>query len=259
MSMDVARVVIGISAILYYAAFGLHFPKGKGPGKATWVVWGLAFLGNVSIVISNYAVNGYVPFVSMYQVLTFLALCFAPVFAYMKFLHKGQWMARYFCFASAFCMTGVFFMQGGDVWHFPPALQSIWFVPHILAYMIGYSLCAVAFIIAIIRIFAKEGHSRLDSGIYNLVCTGFPFMTCGMLFGAIWANAVWGAFWSWDLKENWALITWIMYILFLHFRRHKSLKKYANVFVFLGFVAILITLLFVDMIGGESPHTYSMG
>lgn len=255
-------ITVFISAFLYYAAFGLHFLKGKTGNLIAKIVWGLAFAANTGVVIYNWLVNGYVPFVSMYQVLTFLSFCFLPIFFYISFMNKGGWMARYFCIASGVCMTGVGVMSaksGVDlIWHFPPALQSVWFVPHILAYMIAYSLCTVAFIITVISFFDKKNAGRLDGGAYNLVCTAFPFMTCGMFFGAIWANAVWGNFWSWDIKENWSLITWLFFMLYLHFRRQGSLKKWTKLFLVLGFVGLVFTMLFVNMLGGDSsPHTYS--
>ncbi|MBR5296088.1 MAG: cytochrome c biogenesis protein CcsA, partial [Clostridia bacterium] len=64
----------------------------------------------------------------------------------------------------------------------------------------------------------------MEKGVYNLVLTAFPFMTMAMFWGAIWANEVWGNFWSFDAKENWALMTWLMYTVYLHFRRQASLK-----------------------------------
>ena len=98
---------------------------------------------------------------------------------------------------------------------------------------------------------------RLEKGIYDLVLTAFPFMTMAMLWGAVWANEVWGNFWSFDAKENWALMTWLMYTAYLHFRRHASLKKYAKIFVILGFVCMLVTMIGVNMMGGSSQHAYS--
>ena len=167
-------------------------------------------------------------------------------------------MKPYFAVSQAVCMTGVFFMSGSGVWHFPPALQSVWFVPHILAYMISYSLVSVAFVITVISLFIKEEkREKYDLGTYSLVNWAFPFMTMGMLFGAIWADAVWGDFWSFDAKENWSLVTWLMITLYLHFRREKELKKYAKVFVVLGFICLVVTMVFVNFMGGSSSHTYS--
>lgn len=254
---DILLLVLeGGAALFYLAAALLHFLK---KGRVATGIWVVAVAANAAIVISNWLVNGYVPFVSMYQVLTFLSLVFAPIFLYIKYMHRGGWMAGYFCVAAAVCMTGVCFMSGGGVWHFPPALQSVWFVPHILAYMIAYSLSAVAFILTLVGFFAKgDNRSRLEHGTYNLVLTAFPFMTMGMLFGAIWANSVWGNFWSFDAKENWSLVTWLMFTLYLHFRRQASLKKYASILVILGFIGVVVTMLFVNLMGGSSQHTYSM-
>lgn len=253
--------IVFLSALLYYVAFGLHFLKSKDERLIARIVWGVAFAANVFVVANNWVANGYVPFVSMYQVLTFLSFCFLPIFVYIAFMYKGEWMAKYFCIASGICMTGVGAMSASGgvdlVWHFPPALQSIWFVPHILCYMISYSLCTVAFILTVISFFDKKNVVRLETGGYNLVCTAFPFMSCGMFFGAIWANAVWGSFWSWDVKENWSLITWLLFMLYLHFRRHEKLRKWSKLFLVLGFVAIVFTMLFVNVIGSGSQHAYS--
>lgn len=245
-----------VAALFYFVAACLYFGKKE---KVSIVLWGIAVGANALIVINNWLVNGYVPFVSMYQVLTFLALVFAPIYLYMRYLQGGKWMFGYFSIASAVCMTGVCFMSGGGEWHFPPALQSIWFVPHILAYMIAYSLVTVAFIVTMVSFFTKkENIARLERGTYHLMRIGFPFMTMGMFFGAIWANAIWGGFWSFDAKENWSLVTWLMVTIYLHFRRDAKLKKYSKVFVILGFAGVVITMLFVNMMGGSSQHTYSM-
>lgn len=244
------------AAVLYFAAACFYFYKKE---KMAMAGWGIAVGFNGLIVIQNWLVNGYVPFVSMYQVITFLALVFAPIYFYMRCFQDGKWMFGYFSMESGVCMTGVCFMSGGGIWHFPPALQSVWFVPHILAYMIAYSLVAVAFIVTLVGFFSmKDKDVRFQQGTYHLMLTAFPFMTMGMFFGAIWANSIWGEFWSFDAKENWSLATWLMAALYLHFRRDVKLKKYAKIFVLLSFVGVIITMLFVNLMNGNSQHTYSM-
>ncbi len=248
---------IAVASVALYVLAAV-FTSVKKTEKIGYLLWGLAFLGNLVMVANNWIINGYVPFVSMYQVMTFISMCFGPVYVYMRAYHKSGWMAPYFCIMPGVFMTGVLFMGIGSVWHQPPALQSVWFVPHILAYMLSYSLISVAFILAVVSYFDKKNGVRLEKGIYDLVCTAFPFMTMAMFFGAIWANEVWGNFWSFDAKENWALLTFLMYTIYLHFRRHKSLKKYAKIFVILGFICMLVTMLGVNMMGGSSQHAYSM-
>lgn len=255
MPSSILLIIEAGAAILYYISSCAGFLK---KNKIAYPLWGVAVVANATIIVQNWLVNGYVPFVSMYQVITFLAFVFTPIYLYISYMYKGKWMFGYFSFASGICMTGVCFMGGSGVWHFPPALQSVWFVPHILAYMISYSLITVGCIITIVSLFKKKDRNQFDLGTYHLYHTAFPFMTMGMLFGAIWANDIWGEFWSFDAKENWSLVTWLMVTLYLHYRRNPDLKKYSKIFVVLGFVGVVITMIFVNFMGGSSQHSYSM-
>lgn len=253
MSATILRTVCLTSALLYYIAFAFSF-KFK---KASHIFWccGIAF--SSAIVINNYFANGYMPFVSMYQVLTFLSVVFAPAYLYVRYMRNGGFMKRYFIAAQGVLMTGVFFMNQNSVWSFPPALQSGYFIPHVFSYMISYSLVAIAAILCVMLPFKHELLAKYRHGIYDLVITAFPFMTLGMLLGSLWANACWGHFWSWDLKEAWSLVTLLSLAVYLHFRRHAALSKYAEVFVVLAFIFEIITLFFVGMFGGDSVHSYS--
>jgi ABC-type transport system involved in cytochrome c biogenesis permease subunit len=142
-------------------------------------------------------------------------------------------------------------------WSFPPALQSPWFVPHVLVYMISYIFAAVAGAMVLSKLLVKD-KKRIDGGVYELVSLLFPMMTMGMLMGAIWANEVWGGFWSFDIKECWSLVTWLTYALYLHVRRSTRFNKYKDILVLLGLVFVIITFIFVNGMAGaaSSQHTY---
>lgn len=101
-----------------------------------------------------------------------------------------------------------------------PALQSAWFIPHVTVYMFSYSLLGCAFLIGLVRLF-KDSDSLLKAAD-TLVYIGVAFLTLGMLSGAIWAKSAWGHFWSWDPKETWALITWLVYLLYIHMRIYRK-------------------------------------
>ena len=58
----------------------------------------------------------------------------------------------------------------------------------------------------------------LDNWSYRIIGLGFPFLTIGIISGGVWANEAWGSYWSWDPKETWALITWIVFATYLHSR-----------------------------------------
>lgn len=83
----------------------------------------------------------------------------------------------------------------------------------------------------------------LDKILYRVIVFGFLFLTLVLITGAVWAEQVWGAWWSWDPKETWALITWLVYALFLHGRFTRGWQGRRTAWLaILGFVAVIFTL-----------------
>ena len=97
-----------------------------------------------------------------------------------------------------------------------PALQSPWFVPHVIVYLFSYAALGVSCIVAIKELIQPSERSLQMAD--NLVYIGTAFLTLGLLFGALWAKEAWGHYWTWDPKETWAFLTWIGYILYIHYR-----------------------------------------
>ncbi len=257
MSPTTLKVIALVAALFYYSAFVTQLVK-KLPPLLSRILWGLGFGFNLMLVINNYLINGYVPFVSIYQILTFLGACFLPIWLLMRYTRKGGWMAPYFMLAAAVVTTGVCIMDATTKWDLVPALQSPFFIPHILVYMISYCMGAVAFILAVASFFQKgEGLVRYEKGIADCIAVVFPFMTMGLFFGAIWANGIWGHFWSWDTKENFSLVTWGIYMVYLHFNKSPKLKKYARYLALVGFVGIIVTFLFANILDSGSNHSYN--
>lgn len=96
----------------------------------------------------------------------------------------------------------------------------------------------------------------LDNLSYRLIGIGFSFLTIGILSGAVWANEAWGSYWSWDPKETWALITWIVFAIYLHTRLIKGWKGKKSAFVAsLGFVTLWVCYLGVNLLG-KGLHSY---
>ena len=257
MTGTLLRVICLVSAGFSCAAFALSYSKKEKGSGISFLLWMVGLALNAAVVINNWLINGYVPFVSMYQVLTFLGVTYGLIYVYIHYAHGGGWMRRYLMISQAVIMTGVVFMAQDAQWTFPPALQSPFFIPHVFSYMISYTLVALAAILCVVSFFAaKAEKSRYESGVYQLISTGFPFMVAGMLLGAIWANECWGNYWSWDHKEAWSLLTVLALSVYLHFRRQERLKKYAIWFVLLAMAFEIVTLFFVGMLGGNSMHAY---
>jgi ABC-type transport system involved in cytochrome c biogenesis permease subunit len=220
--------------------------------RTGFILFGAGWVANAGLFVFNWVAAGEPPFGNMYHVQIVLALCFLPL-SLMTARRPGfMWTASYFAFASALPLIGAIFMEKNVGWRRMAVLQSPWFVPHVLSYMIGYALCTVAFVFAMTRwIRAKILHqSNLPD--YRLATTdvlrlSFPFMTFGMLSGALWAEQAWGAYWSWDAKETWSLITWMLYALYFHCLNRKSLQPCAEAVQLLGFLALLTTFFLVNL------------
>lgn len=146
-----------------------------------------------------------------------------------------------------------------------PALQSPWFVPHVVVYMVAYSALGLSSLIGAWRLVQATALRRpvAVSDVetpHKLVMIGFPLLTCGLLFGAFWAKEAWGHYWTWDPKETWAFITWAAYLIYIHVKHRHSMKPALNLsLLVVGFVALMACWFGVNYLptAQESVHTYT--
>ncbi len=97
---------------------------------------------------------------------------------------------------------------------------------------------------------------RLDNLSYRTLGLGFPLLTIGILSGAVWANEAWGSYWSWDPKETWALITWLVFAIYLHTRLTKNWSgTKPAIIATIGFFVLWICYLGVNLVG-TGLHSY---
>ena len=95
----------------------------------------------------------------------------------------------------------------------------------------------------------------IDNLSYRTISFGFPMLTIGIIAGAVWANEAWGSYWSWDPKETWALITWLVFASYLHARITKSWQgKKPAIIASFGFVVVWICYLGVNFLS-KGLHT----
>jgi len=146
-----------------------------------------------------------------------------------------------------------------------PALQSPWFAPHVIVYMLAYAVLGVATLMAVFLLVRKNlltSHLSPLTSLDNLVYVGLAFMTIGMLFGALWAKEAWGHYWSWDPKETWAAITWFAYLVYVHYRQIPNHKPKLALWVLLiSFVLLQMCwwgINYLPAAQGSSVHVYSM-
>jgi cytochrome c-type biogenesis protein CcsB len=96
----------------------------------------------------------------------------------------------------------------------------------------------------------------LDNISYRMIGLGFPLLTIGIIAGAVWANEAWGSYWSWDPKETWALITWLVFAAYLHARITKGWQgRRPALLAATGFVVVWVCYLGVNILG-KGLHSY---
>ena len=96
----------------------------------------------------------------------------------------------------------------------------------------------------------------LDMLIFRPISLGFPLLTLGIISGAVWANEAWGSYWSWDPKETWALITWLVFAMYMHARITYGMRgRMPAVLAAIGFVVVWICYLGVNLMG-QGLHSY---
>jgi cytochrome c-type biogenesis protein CcsB len=96
----------------------------------------------------------------------------------------------------------------------------------------------------------------LDNISYRIIGLGFPLLTIGIIAGAVWANEAWGSYWSWDPKETWALITWLVFAAYLHARITRGWQgRKPAILAATGFVVVWICYLGVNLLG-KGLHSY---
>ncbi len=143
-----------------------------------------------------------------------------------------------------------------------PALQSPWFIPHVIVYIFSYALLAASSLVALkglYQLYYREFNAKVLFLADNLVYIGFSFLTLGLLFGALWAKEAWGHYWTWDPKETWAFLTWLSYLVYMHFRHFQSKKVKAPLWALsLAFVVLLICWFGINYLPSaqDSVHVY---
>jgi ABC-type transport system involved in cytochrome c biogenesis permease subunit len=131
-----------------------------------------------------------------------------------------------------------------------PALRSAWLVLHVVFAFIGEAFFAVSCAAACVYFLARDADAkeRADRVVYTSIGIGYPIYAIGaLIFGAIWAQVAWGSFWSWDAKEIWALVTCLVYTIYLHVRLVMKKKgPVSSLVAIIGFLVTLFTLFGVN-------------
>ena len=263
------NTLITIESLLFTAALASYFvsaalyfifiaAKKEKAAKIGYIAICIAFAVHTFSIVIRGINAGRVPLTNQFEFATAfawgIALCFIFFVRKYSFDALGSFVAP-----VIFLVIGYAAMQSRDIHAIMPALQSNWLVFHVCTAIIAYGSFGVAFGVSLAFLL----HDRLkadgfavnhlpdtdvlDNISYRAVSLGFLFLTLCIITGAVWAKRAWGSYWSWDPKETWSLITWIIYSIYLHMRLNRGLQgKKAAVFAVVGFICVLFTYIGVN-------------
>ncbi|OGU61138.1 MAG: cytochrome C assembly protein [Ignavibacteria bacterium GWF2_33_9] len=188
---------------------------------------------------------------------------FLSIIGIITFLRwKLKWIVLYTTFMSMLVLVIDLLKPSTFDQTLMPALQSPWFIPHVIVYMIAYAFLALAALTAIqgiIDVYNKNYQENTLKAADNIVYIGFAFLTFGLLFGALWAKEAWGSYWTWDPKETWAFITWMCYLIYIHLRHQHPKSQLTPLWILaFSFVILLICWFGVNYLpsAANSVHVY---
>ena len=267
---------------IYFAAFVFYLFRmilgrefwGK---LATWTALGGILAQTVALIIrwkTSYDLGiGHAPLSNLYESLIFFAWTIVMLYLVMEWRLKNKSLGV-FVLPVAFLIMAYASLApniSNRIEPLIPALQSNWLTSHVLTCFMGYAAFTVAFALGIMYFIKRRADSGkkeagvfsrlipdeyiLDELMYQSTVLGFVFLTLGIVTGSVWAHYAWGSYWSWDPKETWSLITWLVYAVMLHARLVRGWRgRRMAAMAIIGFGCVLFTYLGVNLL--PSLHSY---
>ena len=259
------NVLFFAALILYFIATvlelgGMVFKKEKITRIAWWIFVVGAVLNTAYLVVRGVMAER-LPLSNQFEFSTAFAWGVAVILIALQMKSKAEWM-RAAAMPMAFLILSYAALQPREITELMPALKSAWFGLHIGSAVFSYAAFVLAGCGGLRWLLQEKKASQaalvqLDYLCYRLVALGFLLLTIVILSGAIWAEQAWSAFWTWDPKETWALITWILYAIYLHLRLRKKLSgKVMAWFVVIAVPVVLFTFVGVNTL---LPGLHSYG
>ena len=258
-SFYLTLALYGLATLAYLACLLRTSPCQTVIARRTLII---GFLTHCLAVIHRFIAAGHLPITNMHESLSFFALSIVGIYLYFERRYRVHTLGAFVVpFALLLCLgAGIVPMH---IRPLNPALQSAWIYSHTIlafgAYAFFTIACAVAVLFLIQSHFLKKKHlgslfmklpslDTLDEIGYRCLAFGFPMLTAAIITGAIWASRAWGNYWSWDPKESWSLITWLIYAALLHGRLTTGWRgKRAAILTIIGFLIMLFTFIGVNL------------
>lgn len=243
-----------LGVLLYWIWLG---SKKELIGRIATITTFIALIADLAAIILRMIISGHPPLSNGYEFLMTFVGGIIAVYLYAEIRYKLKSLGAFVMPIALVLLMFIIMTMGPEekiAQAIPPALKSQWLTFHVITAMFAYGAFAVSFGLGIMYLL-KSGKNvsffpelgAIDEYSYKVVGFAFPLLTLCIITGAIWADYAWGTYWSWDPKETWSLITWIIYAAFLHARLMYGWKgKRAAWMAVIGFAAVLFTFFGVN-------------
>ena len=215
---------------------------------------------------------GHAPFSNLYESLIFFSWTIVLLYLIVEWRTKNKILGVFVMPMAFLAMSYASYSPNIEsrIQPLVPALKSNWLISHVITCFFAYAAFGLSFGLSLMyllkrldktersNIFLKllPGPRILDELNYQMVVVGFLMLTLGIITGSVWAHSAWGTYWSWDPKETWSLITWLIYAAVLHSRMVRGWTgKRIAIFCFVGFFCVLFTYFGVNYLAGL--HSYA--
>jgi cytochrome c-type biogenesis protein CcsB len=262
---DITTLLFGVASVNYVAA--LYGKKETMARIGTWICLAAAVVSTAALGVrwaESYKMGiGRIPVTNLYESLVFFAWSVNLFYLLVEWKYKSRTFGA-FVIPIAFGTMLFALTNESSIQPLVPALQSYWLHAHVVTCFVGYAAFAVSAGVAIMYLMKAKREERkvtggvaalfpstkvLDELVYKAIIWGFPFLTAGIITGAAWANYAWGTYWSWDPKETWSLIVWLVYAAFLHARVTRGWHgRRAAILSIVGFAATIFCYLGVNLV-----------
>jgi cytochrome c-type biogenesis protein CcsB len=267
-------LLFGIATFVYFFSMVLYVSYLAFRSEMLGKVASLSMLGGVVVETAAIGMRWYesyqmgigrAPLTNLYESLAFFAWTFAVIYLVLERKFKIRTVGA-FVAPFPFLIMAYASLNPNDIQPLVPALKSNWLISHVVTCFVGYAAFAVSFGVSFLYLFKAGSEKRspksagsfwdilpssaaLDEIGYKTIAIGFPLLTIGIVTGAFWANVAWGTYWSWDPKETWSLIVWLIYAAYLHARITRGWRgKRAAILSIVGFAATIFCYLGVNLI-----------
>lgn len=245
---------------LSLALFIWQMRKGKSPTLIAWLsllVYGLSFLALTVALILRWIITSHVPMANGYETMLTLAWL-------IMLLSAAVYRRFEIALTFGFLLSGFFLLvshigqMDPQIGHLMPVLNSPLLSLHVSIIMTAFALLAMTFMCGITALCLPTMREQLQLLSRLLLYPALTTLGLGIFIGAIWANISWGAYWSWDPKETWALITFMVYAVVVHTQSLPAFQrpKVYHAYMACAFLTILMTYFGVNyFLGGM--HSYA--